>query len=33
MTVAAACGWPVDLTDDEIVARLLALNQKRSSRP
>ena len=24
--VAAAYGWPADLTDDEILARLLALN-------
>ena len=28
-TVAAAYGWPADLPDDEIVTRLLALNQER----
>ncbi len=28
--VAAAYGWPADLTDDEILARLFALNQKRA---
>ncbi len=29
--VAAAYGWPVDLSDDEVLRRLLALNQERSS--
>lgn len=29
--VFAAYGWPVDLSDDEILARLLALNLERSS--
>jgi type II restriction/modification system DNA methylase subunit YeeA len=28
--VAAAYGWPVDLSDDDILARLLALNHARS---
>jgi type II restriction/modification system DNA methylase subunit YeeA len=28
--VAAAYGWPADLTDDEILARLFALNQQRA---
>jgi len=28
--VAAAYGWPVDLSDDEILARLLALNLERA---
>ncbi len=28
--VAAAYGWPANLTDDEILARLFALNQKRA---
>lgn len=28
--VAAAYGWPVDLPDDEVLARLLALNRERS---
>jgi hypothetical protein len=32
-TVAAAYDWPVGLSDDEMIARLLALNQERSSRP
>ena len=27
--VFAACGWPADLTDAEILARLLALNLER----
>jgi hypothetical protein len=31
--VAAAYGWPADLSDDETISRLLALNQQRSSRP
>jgi hypothetical protein len=29
--VAAAYGWPADLTDDELFQRLLALNQERAS--
>ena len=29
--VAAAYGWPADLTDDDIVARLLALNLGRAA--
>jgi hypothetical protein len=28
--VAAAYGWPPDLTDDEILSRLLALNLERA---
>ncbi|MDZ4170297.1 MAG: hypothetical protein U1E26_11685 [Coriobacteriia bacterium] len=28
--VLAAYGWPADLTDDDLLARLLALNQKRA---
>ena len=28
--VAAAYGWPVDLSDDEVLARLLALNHERT---
>jgi hypothetical protein len=27
--VAAAYGWPSDLTDDEVLAKLFALNQQR----
>jgi hypothetical protein len=30
--VAAAYGWPADLPDEEIITRLLALNQERLSR-
>jgi hypothetical protein len=30
--VAAAYGWPHDLTDDEILARLLALNLERAAK-
>ena len=30
-TVAAAYDWPADLTDDEILSRLLALNLARAS--
>lgn len=30
--VAAAYGWPVDLSDEEILARLLALNLERASK-
>lgn len=29
--VAAAYGWPADLTDDEILARLFTLNQERAA--
>jgi type II restriction/modification system DNA methylase subunit YeeA len=29
--VAAAYGWPADLADDDILARLLALNQERAA--
>lgn len=29
--VCAAYGWPVDLSDDEILARLLVLNLERST--
>ena len=29
--VAAAYGWPADLPDDEVLARLLALNHERAS--
>ena len=31
--VLAAYGWPKDLTDDEILARLLALNLERAGKP
>lgn len=31
-TVAAAYGWPADLSDDEILARLLALNHERAAQ-
>ena len=27
----AASGWPADLSDDEILARLFALNQERAA--
>jgi type II restriction/modification system DNA methylase subunit YeeA len=30
--VAAAYGWPTDLSDEEVLSRLLALNQERCSR-
>ncbi|MGH7004909.1 MAG: class I SAM-dependent DNA methyltransferase, partial [Alphaproteobacteria bacterium] len=30
--VAAAYGWPADLSDDEILARLLALNLERAEK-
>ena len=30
--VAAAYGWPADLSDDEILKRLLELNQARADR-
>ncbi len=29
--VAAAYGWPVDLSDDEVLRRFLALNRARAS--
>ena len=28
--VAAAYGWPADLTDEEVLAKLFALNQTRA---
>jgi hypothetical protein len=31
-TVCAAYGWPVDLNDDDILARLLALNLQRAGK-
>ena len=31
--VAAAYGWPADLADDDILARLLALNLERAKTP
>jgi hypothetical protein len=31
-TVFAAYGWPADITGDDILARLLALNQQRAAR-
>jgi type II restriction/modification system DNA methylase subunit YeeA len=31
--VAAAYGWPADLSDDEILGRLLALNHARAAEP
>ncbi len=30
--VATAYGWPADLSDDEVLERLFALNQKRAER-
>lgn len=30
--VAAAFGWSADLSDDEILARLFALNQERAAK-
>ena len=30
--VAAAYGWPADLSDDEVLSRLLALNLERSAQ-
>ena len=29
--VATAYGWPIDITDDDVLARLLALNHERAS--
>lgn len=31
LAVAAAYGWPADLSDDEVLARLFALNQERAA--
>jgi len=31
--VAAAYGWPADLSDEDILARLLALNLERAAKP
>lgn len=31
--VLAAYGWPADRSDDDLLARLLALNLKRSAVP
>jgi hypothetical protein len=31
--VADAYGWPRDLSDEEILARLLALNLERAGKP
>jgi type II restriction/modification system DNA methylase subunit YeeA len=31
--VAAAYGWPANLSDDDILERLFALNHARASRP
>ena len=30
--VAAAYGWPADLSDDEVLARLFELNQQRAAK-
>ncbi len=30
--VAAAYGWPADLSDEEVLARLFALNQERTAK-
>jgi len=30
-SVAAAYGWPADLSDEEVLARLFALNQERAA--
>lgn len=30
-SVAAAYGWPADLSDDEVLGRLFALNQERAA--
>jgi hypothetical protein len=30
--VAAAYGWPADLSDEQILERLFALNQHRAAR-
>ena len=30
--VAAAYGWPADLSEEEVLARLLALNLERAAR-
>ncbi len=31
-TVAAAYGWPNDLTDEQILEKLFALNQERAAK-
>ncbi len=31
--VASAYGWPEELSDDEVLARLFALNQERAKTP
>jgi hypothetical protein len=31
--VVAAYGWPIDLSDAEILSRLLVLNRDRAARP
>jgi type II restriction/modification system DNA methylase subunit YeeA len=31
--VAAAYGWPKDLSDDQILERLFSLNQQRTAQP
>ena len=31
--VFAACGWKPDLSDDDLLAALLALNQERAASP
>ena len=31
--VAAAYGWPADLSDEQILERLLVLNLARAARP
>ncbi len=31
--VATAYGWPVDVSDEEVLRRLLALNQERADHP
>lgn len=31
VAVAAAYGWPADLSDEDILARLFALNQERAA--
>jgi hypothetical protein len=32
VAVLAAYGWPADLSDEEILARLLALNHERAAQ-
>jgi len=31
--VFAACGWPADLSDEEVLERLLAMNLERAATP